>query len=120
MLHLIIQCGNENKKTFLLSFDEKIYEIDLKGSILNCFSLEKEGITLNHGNEYYNEQFIENGDKLILCQGQKIYIFDTEKYNLINILDNKYWNNGMEVSDNGIILFGDGYENCDVKLSVFY
>ena len=45
---------NENKKTFLLSFDEKIYEIDLKGSILNCFSLEKEGITLNHGNEYYN------------------------------------------------------------------
>lgn len=106
---------NENKKTILLAFNEKIYEIDLKGNILNNFTLKIEGMF----SEYHNEHFIENGDKLILCETIKMYIFDTEKFNLINILDKKYWENEFEVSDNGIILSGDG--SCtDIKLSAFY
>ena len=111
---------NENKRTFLLSFDEKIYEIDLTGNLLNNFTLKKYGIPQLFGGEYYNEQFIENGDKLIICEENEAYIFDTEKYNLINILDEKYWDDEMEVSDNGIVLSGDGTYNSDIKLSVFY
>lgn len=106
---------NENKKTILLAFNEKIFEIDLKGNILNSFTLKIEGMF----SSYHNEYFIENGDKLILCETIKMYIFDTEKYNLINILDNRYWENEFGVSNNGIILSGDGNYD-DVKLSAFY